>query len=73
MPLLIALAGQRIPSVIGEVIESLDVMPTLLDLWGVPRSSSSSGSGDVDAAGFDFDKYISAQGGGGGGGGGLFG
>jgi len=36
VPLLIAVPGQR-PAVVTQVVESLDVMPTILDLWGVPR------------------------------------
>ena len=38
VPLLIAVPGQPAPRVVGDVIESLDVMPTVLDLWGVARS-----------------------------------
>ena len=35
VPLIIAVPGWR-PSTVHRVVESLDVMPTLLDLWGVP-------------------------------------
>ena len=36
MPLIVALPGAR-ARVVDDVVESLDVMPTILDLWGVRR------------------------------------
>ena len=36
VPLLFSIPGQP-PAVVTDIVESLDVMSTLLDLWGVPR------------------------------------
>lgn len=43
VPLLIAAPGLRRPATVQTVVESLDIMPTLLDLWGVDRVSSANG------------------------------
>ncbi len=40
VPLLMTVPGQRAPSMVTDVVEALDVMPTLLDLWGVPRRAN---------------------------------
>ena len=41
VPLLIAVPGGRV-RVVDDVVESLDVMPTILDLWGVRRLHTAS-------------------------------
>jgi iduronate 2-sulfatase len=44
VPLIIAVPGM-VPRVVDDVVESLDVMPTLLELWGVPRRHGGGGGG----------------------------
>ena len=46
VPLIMAVPGGAAGRVVDDVVESLDVMPTLLDLWGAPRGSSSSDGSD---------------------------
>lgn len=41
VPLILAVPGRRARAV-HAVVEGLDVMPTLLDLWGAPRAAASS-------------------------------
>ena len=59
VPLLIAAPGQP-PRAVDDVVEGLDVMPTLLDLWGVPRApraraeKDGSGSGGGGRTAFTF-------------------
>ena len=49
VPLLFAVPG-RGAAVVDAVVESLDVMPTILDLWGVRRGKQLAAGGPTDAA-----------------------
>ena len=48
VPLIIAIPGSK-ANVVNDIVESLDVMPTILDLWGVARAPASAPSASSSA------------------------
>ncbi len=57
VPLMVAVPGRRAHQV-HAVVEGLDVMPTLLDLWGVPRAASRRAVDTTSPAGTNAESGI---------------
>ena len=45
VPLVVSLPGMRTANAVDDIVEAVDILPTLLDLWGVPHGELDRGDG----------------------------
>ena len=61
VPLLVSLPGMRTPSAVDDLVEAVDILPTLLDLWGVGHGVDTSDGSQEPTSSFTLGRRRSVR------------